>query len=101
MKDILNDLNYAIVTDALLEDETNIEILEMAMDNWKELIAQIRREKEADACFIRRHEFDQGMIAEFGLSSAQLEKDSEEDLRIALLDMPNNKDAEFGMKWIG
>ena len=67
-EEMLNDVSRAIVTDEILEDEDNIELLETTMDNWKELIVALRKEKKADRNFVRRHEFDAVMIAEFGLN---------------------------------
>ncbi len=59
MKDLLDDLNYNIITENLLEDESNIEMLEEAIANWVELIAQIHREQESEAQMARRWELDE------------------------------------------
>ena len=67
-EEMLNDVSRAIVTDEILEDENNIELLETTMDNWKELIGALRAERQSNNRFVRRHEFDTVMIAEFGLS---------------------------------
>ena len=71
-KEMLDDVNHAIVTEELLEDDINIEMLETAMDNWKELITQIRREQKSDKDFAQRNELDEVTQAEFGLSGKYL-----------------------------
>ena len=67
MKDLLDDLNYAITTDNLLSDDKNIELLEEAIVNWQELLEQIQREKDADKRFIRRNELDEETALDLGL----------------------------------
>ena len=67
MENLIDDLNYNIVTEELLEDDKNIEMLETAMDNWKELIAQIRRERKRELHMARRWEMNAATMEEFGI----------------------------------
>jgi hypothetical protein len=67
MKDLLEDINFAITKDNALEEEENVEMLQDAINVWTELIAQIHREREANRAMARRWEFNEATMAEFGL----------------------------------
>ena len=67
MKDLLDDVNYAITTGGVLEDPENIELLQEAVDNWQELLDQIKREQASLKRMQNRHEFSDVEMAEFGL----------------------------------
>ena len=61
LQDAIDDINYMIVNDELLDGEDGeeaIQVLSKAIDQWEELMLTIYKERKRDLEFAKRHELE-------------------------------------------